>query len=220
MVINSSAVLSLICCANVTHAPNESSLNCNPDFPRCRYFIIKLGRTGNFSEGELRSSVASKSSFFGISGRRDLNPRPLEPYSILPSLAPFANPSISLASFIIVQSFIIVHQVIRVWTASDVAVMGSVLLHCRDPRRIVEQCGKKAASLVITDMFHPDLEGAPICCLAPIPQNFLWHTWWHFSTQFFTQFLTVMGFNNTKTSTHQQYHRGRAHTLFTIVGQR
>src|SRR5438270_3518613 len=40
MVINSSAVLSLICCANVTHAPNESSLSCNPDFPRCRYFIL------------------------------------------------------------------------------------------------------------------------------------------------------------------------------------
>src|ERR1700704_1664429 len=40
MVINSSAVSSLICCANVIHAPNESSLSCNPDFPRCRYFIL------------------------------------------------------------------------------------------------------------------------------------------------------------------------------------
>jgi SAM-dependent methyltransferase len=71
----------------------------------------------------------------------------------------------------------------------DIAVVGSVLLHCRDPLSIVEQCGKKARSLIITDMFHPDLEGAPICRLAPTPQNFLWHTWWHFSTQFFTQFL-------------------------------
>src|SRR5439155_6963221 len=40
MVINCSAVSLLICCANVTHAPNESSLSCNPDFPRCRYFIL------------------------------------------------------------------------------------------------------------------------------------------------------------------------------------
>jgi O-methyltransferase len=102
----------------------------------------------------------------------------------------------------------------------DIAVMGSVLLHCRDPLRIIEQCGKNATSLIITDMFHPDLEDAPICRLAPTSQNFLWHTWWHFSTQFFTQFLAVMGFNKTKTSTHQQYHRGRAYTLFTIVGQR
>jgi SAM-dependent methyltransferase len=102
----------------------------------------------------------------------------------------------------------------------DIAVMGSVLLHCRDPLRIVEQCGKKARSLIIVDMFHPDLEGAPICRLAPTAQNFLWHTWWHFGTQFFTQFLAVMGFGTSETLMHQQHHRGMAHTLFTIVGQR
>jgi O-methyltransferase len=102
----------------------------------------------------------------------------------------------------------------------DIAVMGSVLLHCRDPLRIVEQCGKMARSLIITDMFHPDLEGTSVCRLAPAPQNFLWHTWWHFSTQFFTQFLAVMGFTTTANLTHQQHRLGRAYTLFTIVGRR
>jgi len=102
----------------------------------------------------------------------------------------------------------------------DIAVMGSLLLHCRDPLRIVEQCGKKARSLIITDMFHPELEGAPLCRLAPAPQNFLWHTWWHFSAEFFTQFLAVMGFATTEIWTHQQYHRGTAHILFTVVGRR
>jgi O-methyltransferase len=101
----------------------------------------------------------------------------------------------------------------------DIAVMAAVLLHCRDPLRIVEQCGKMARLVVITDMFHPDLEGSPVCRLAPTPQKFLWDTWWHFSTQFFTQFLAVMGFTATQTSTHRQCHRGRAHTLFTIVGR-
>jgi O-methyltransferase len=101
----------------------------------------------------------------------------------------------------------------------EIAVMGSVLLHCRDPLRIVEQCAKKANSLIIADKFHPELEGAPICRLAPTPENFLWHTWWHFSTQFFTQFLAVMGFTPTEISKHQQNHRGRAHTLFTVVGR-
>src|SRR5436309_6595294 len=91
----------------------------------------------------------------------------------------------------------------------DIAVMGAVLLHCRDPLRIVEQCWKMASLLIITDMFYPDLEGAPICRLAPTPQNFLWHTWWHFSTQFFTQFLAVMGFNTSEILRHQQRHRGR-----------
>jgi SAM-dependent methyltransferase len=102
----------------------------------------------------------------------------------------------------------------------DISVMGAVLLHCRDPLRIVEQCGKRAKSLIIVDKFHPDLEGTPICRLAPTPDNFLWHTWWHFSTQFFTQFLAVMGFTVAETSTHEQYHRGKAHTLFTTVGRR
>ena len=102
----------------------------------------------------------------------------------------------------------------------DIAVMGAVLLHCRDPLRIVEQCAKRAKSLVIVDKFHPDLEGAPVCRLAPTSENFLWHTWWHFSTQFFTQFLAVMGFTASGPATHQQFHRGRAHTLFTLVGRR
>jgi len=92
----------------------------------------------------------------------------------------------------------------------DIAVMGSLLLHCRDPLRIVEQCGKKARCLIIIDMFHPDLEGAPLCRLAPTPENFLWHTWWHFSTEFFKEFLAVMGFATTEISTHQQYNWGTA----------
>ena len=102
----------------------------------------------------------------------------------------------------------------------DIAVMGAVLLHCRDPLRIVEQCGKRAKSLIIVDKFYPDLEGAPICRLAPTAENFIWHTWWHFSTQLFTQFLAVMDFATSDPTTHEQLHRGRAHTLFTIVAQR
>jgi hypothetical protein len=64
------------------------------------------------------------------------------------------------------------------------------------------------------------VEGTLVCRLAPAPQNFLWHTWWHFSTQFFTQFLAVMGFTTTANLTHQQHRLGRAYTLFTIVGRR
>ena len=102
----------------------------------------------------------------------------------------------------------------------DIAVMAAVLLHCRDPLRIIEQCGRIARLLIITDGFHAELEGAPVCRLVPAPDKFLWDTWWHFSTQFFTQFLGVMGFTATQILTHQQYHRGKAHTLFTVVGRR
>jgi SAM-dependent methyltransferase len=102
----------------------------------------------------------------------------------------------------------------------DIAVMGSLLLHCRDPLRIVEQCANRAKLLIITDMFHPDLEGTPVCRFAPTPQNFLWHTWWHFSTQFFTQFLSVIQFPKAEILTHRQYRVGRAYTLFTIVARK
>jgi hypothetical protein len=67
---------------------------------------------------------------------------------------------------------------------------------------------------------HPELEGVAVCRLAPTQENFLWHTWWHFITQFFTQFLAVMGFTASEPTTHEQLHRGRAHTLFTIVARR
>ncbi len=102
----------------------------------------------------------------------------------------------------------------------DIAVMGAVLLHCRDPLRIVEQCGKMAKVLIITELFHPDLEGASICRLAPTPQNFLWGTWWQFSTQFFSQFLAVMGFTTSEILRHQQPHCGKPVTFFTVVGRK
>jgi hypothetical protein len=69
-------------------------------------------------------------------------------------------------------------------------------------------------------MFHPDLEGTPVCRFAPTPQNFLWHTWWHFSTQFFTQFLAVIEFPKAEILTHRQYRVGKAYTLFTIVARK
>lgn len=97
--------------------------------------------------------------------------------------------------------------------------MGAVLPYCRDPLRIVDQCGKRAKTLVIVAKFHPDLEGAPVCGLPPMPGNFLWHTWWHFRTQFFAQFLAVMGFVTSEPATHQQFHRGRAHPLYGRVAR-
>lgn len=100
------------------------------------------------------------------------------------------------------------------------AIMGSVLLHCRSPLHIIEECGKRARSLIIVDMFYPELEGKAIIQLAPDSEDLLWHTWWHFSAQFFIQFLKVMGFVTIETSTHSQLHRGTAYTLFTIVARR
>jgi hypothetical protein len=61
--------------------------------------------------------------------------------------------------------------------------------------------------------------GAPVRRRAPSADNFLWHTWWHFSAQFFTQFLAVMRFKSSEILRHEQHHRGRPYTLFTVVGR-
>jgi O-methyltransferase len=102
----------------------------------------------------------------------------------------------------------------------DVALMGSVLLHCHSPLLVVEQCARKARSLVITDMYYPALEGKAICRLAPTPHEMNWDTWWHFSTDVLVQFLGVLGFPAPEVTTHKQQHRGRQYTLFTIVATR
>jgi len=102
----------------------------------------------------------------------------------------------------------------------DVALMGSVLLHCHSPLQIVEQCARKARSLVITDMYYPELEGKAVCRLAPTPHEMNWDTWWHFSTDVLVQFLGVLGFSPPKVTTHLQPHRGTRYTLFTIVATR
>jgi SAM-dependent methyltransferase len=103
--------------------------------------------------------------------------------------------------------------------AFDVALMGSVLLHTRGPLQIVEQCAKRAATLIITDLLYPDLEGSPVCRLNPSVENGSWDTWWHFSSDFFVQFLRVLGYKQTSTTTHIQKYRGNPASLFTVLAQ-
>jgi hypothetical protein len=124
----------------------------------------------------------------------------------------------------------------------DIAVMAAVLLHCRNPLQIVEQCAKRAKTLVIADRLFPEagflrrtglsslwrrlagqgrqrrpnLEGRAICQLAPTRENKIWDTWWYFSTDFFTQFLEVIGFS-CKTTTYWHEDHG---PLFTVIGTR
>jgi len=102
----------------------------------------------------------------------------------------------------------------------DLAVMGSVLLHLHSPLQVVAQCAQRAETLVITEMFHPELEGKPVCRLVPNIRNFKWGTWWNFSTSFFTEFLAVMGFSETSISQHTQPYKGKPYALFTIVATR
>src|SRR5262249_1315236 len=102
----------------------------------------------------------------------------------------------------------------------DVAVLASVLLHVRDPLRVVEQCARLADRIIIVDMHRPDLEGRPVMLLEPDQQNFCWHTWWRFSTDLLKQFLEVQGFAHHVVTTSEHEHlRTTRYTLFTLVSQ-
>jgi hypothetical protein len=102
----------------------------------------------------------------------------------------------------------------------DIAVMAMVLLHCHSPLQIIEQCAKRAKSLVITEFYNPDLEGRPVCRLYPAPESEDYDTWWFFSTDIIKRFLQVMGFSSFHVSTYMgETMRGPA-TLFTLTASK
>ena len=102
----------------------------------------------------------------------------------------------------------------------DVAVMACVLLHCRDPLRVIENCARRAPSLVIVDRSCPDLPDGPVCRLVPTRENGMWDTWWDLSPLLLRQFLAVMGFTNVTTTFHVQRYSNGMVPLFTIVAGR
>ena len=59
----------------------------------------------------------------------------------------------------------------------DVAVLASVLLHCQCPAKIISQCAKRCRSILITELYYPEMTGA-VCELLPTQENEAWHTWW------------------------------------------
>ena len=102
----------------------------------------------------------------------------------------------------------------------DVAVLASVLLHCHSPLRIVEQCARRADTIIITDMYDPALDGLRACHLVPTAENREWSTWWRFSPDLFVEFLRVMGFQTFRQSIHTQQTAHGPFSLFTIVASR
>jgi O-methyltransferase len=83
----------------------------------------------------------------------------------------------------------------------DLAVMGSVLLHVRDPLGVVQGCARLADALVITEPLHPDLPSdrpamewfAPRG--EPTPD-----IWWRFSPEIIRRFVEAVGRTSHRTS--------------------
>lgn len=102
----------------------------------------------------------------------------------------------------------------------DAAVLACVLLHCHSPMRIVEQCARRADTIIITDMHDPGLDGLRSCQFLPTAENRQWDTWWRFSPDLFVEFLRVMGFRDFHQSFHTQQTAWGPQRLFTIVAHR
>jgi SAM-dependent methyltransferase len=112
----------------------------------------------------------------------------------------------------------------------DYAVIGAVLLHVRDPLRVVEECARLADNLVITDLHYEDIpDDTPYMSLFSTKEQPVPHVWWKFSPQIFVRFAEVLGFSESTVSFHEQlyvadFYLGdgppRSGTLFSVVSSR
>lgn len=126
--------------------------------------------------------------------------------------------------------------------AVDVATVGAVLLHLRDPFLGLQRvCALTRETVVVTELMPfaarpPDWTGheteVPPDILAdqtsasmifqPMgPDADAFGTWWHLTPACVRQMLAVLGFGSAVTSFHIQRHMGwYAHVLYTVVAHR
>lgn len=110
----------------------------------------------------------------------------------------------------------------------DIATLGCVLLHTRNPLLILQRCAELVDdALVIVDRHVAELDGAPVCRLEPSADNQVWSTWWSFSPDLLVQFAALVGFPNAEVTFHQQMRRPEPEStdavpidLFSIVARR
>jgi SAM-dependent methyltransferase len=102
----------------------------------------------------------------------------------------------------------------------DVAVMASVLLHCHSPLLIIEQCARRADTLIIVELLAGWRDDAPVCRLVPTADNRKVDAWWLLSPHLLIQFCEVLGFCDTTVTTHEQLFMGKPTKLFTLVAKR
>ena len=83
----------------------------------------------------------------------------------------------------------------------DLAVLGSVLLHVRDPLSVVQNCARLAAALVVTEPHHfyiPD--DRPVIEWFAEPGSPTPDIWWRFSPNAIQRFVEAVGRTNHTTS--------------------
>jgi hypothetical protein len=109
----------------------------------------------------------------------------------------------------------------------NVALVANMLLHNRDPLKILEGCAALATDeIIVVESYHPDLEesGRPILEFLPNPTPEVgqehWNLWWRFSTHFFENTLAVLGFPRSRKNIYQARVGVCDWWLFTLVASR
>ena len=105
--------------------------------------------------------------------------------------------------------------------------MSNVLLHNRDPLKILHECSKLVDDkIIVVDSYYQDLEsvGRPIVQFlpnpAPEPGREEWNMWWGFSTGFFESALRILGFPKITKHVFAARCGGYSWPLFRIVASR
>jgi SAM-dependent methyltransferase len=105
----------------------------------------------------------------------------------------------------------------------DVAILGAMLLHNRDPLRILQNCAAiTEKTIVVVDQYDEPLDKLkmPLLKLIPSTEFTTVDTWWHLSPELLRQFLEVLGFSGFRISTHRQKFENETMDLFTLVAER
>lgn|GEM_PF-319943 len=110
----------------------------------------------------------------------------------------------------------------------DVSLIGCVLLHNKNPLRILENCARLTAeTIVIVEVFRDKQMPQVPVQLAQAPAVYqpgvgkhVWHTWWSFSPGYFVDILGSMGFTENRVTFHKQICQGKPADLFTVVASR
>lgn len=124
-----------------------------------------------------------------------------------------------------------VYDIPRELGTFDLALLGSVLLHVRDPFLALENVAARTReTLVVTDRMQSSFYRLPLRLSDRLGRAMFFRpdastcepqaTWWRFSPQLLRRMLAVVGFEESSVTYHGQFFRGRRRPFFSVVGRR
>ena len=114
----------------------------------------------------------------------------------------------------------------------DILVLGSILLHLRDPFLALQEVSKYVKEkIIITDIVRRYRGKLPAIIelfpsinvmrfLPNVSNNNQYDTWWELSPKLISNFLKILGFKNIQITYHYQIYNCKKIKLYTVVGER